>query len=176
MLYLCYSMMTAEYLWNPFWRNICVLSKWEVHWCDITYKHRKPIIKHSILLSCLVDKYIGMSYMSVYIYFFSVLVLVRAWHPTLQVLLKATDVRTPLWALHMVAQAQHSTSEPLQTHQQVKLRNCRNLLTACKLLSLVSDGHPVSDLLSHPIQQSLRHWDWCLHLRGKIKKASQPQF
>lgn len=147
-----------------------------IHWCDVTHKHRKPIIKHSILLSCLVDRYIGMSYMSVYIYFFSVPVLVRAWHPTLQVLLKATDVRTLLWALHMVAQAQRSTSEPLQTHPRVKLRNCRNLVTACKLLSLVSDSQPALDRLSHPIQQSLRHWDWCLHLRGKIKQASQPQF
>lgn len=141
-----------------------------VHWCDITYKHRKHIIKHSILLSCLVNRYIGMLYMSMYTYFFSVLVLVRAWHPTLQVLLKATDVRTRLWALHMVARAQHSTSEPLQTHPQVKLRNCRNLLTACKLLSLASDSHPASDPLSCSIQQSLRHWDWCLHLWGKIKK------
>lgn len=123
-----------------------------IHWCDITYKHRKPIIKHSVLLSCLVERYIGMSQMSVYLYFFSIPVLVRAWHPTLRVLLKATDVRTPLWALRTEAQAQRSASEPLQTHPRVKLRNCRNLVTACKLLSLVSDSQPASDRLSHPIQ------------------------
>lgn len=170
-------MITAELTsGTPFGETYVYCQNEMVHWCDITYKHRKPIIKHSILLSSLVNSYTDMSYMSVYIYFFSILVLARAWHPTLQVLLKATDVRTLLWALHMVAQAQRSTSEPLQTHQQVKLRNCRNLLTACKLLSLVSDSHPASDLLFHPTQQSLRHWDWCLHLWGKIKKASQPQF
>lgn len=28
-LYLCYGMMTAEHLWDAFWRNICVLSKWD---------------------------------------------------------------------------------------------------------------------------------------------------
>lgn len=142
-----------------------------VYWCDTAYKHRKPIIKHSILLSCLVDRYIGMSYVSAYIYFFSVLVLGRAWHPTLRALLKATDVRTLLWALHTAVWAQRSASEPPQTRRQAKLRNCRNQLTACKLLSLVSDSQPASEFLSYPVQKSLRHWDWCLHLwRGKKKK------
>lgn len=150
-LYLFYSMMTVEYLWNPFWRNICVPSKWDgsLVWHSIQTQEAYYKTLHSPFLSGQ-QIYRHVIYECVY-YFFSILVLVRAWHPTLQVLLKATDVRTLLWALHTVAQAQHSPSEPPQTHRQVKLRNCRNLLTACKLLSLVSDSHPASDLLSHPI-------------------------
>lgn len=95
---------------------------------------------------------------------FTLLALERAWLPTRQASLKVTAVRTLPWARPMVELARPSTSEQVRTPQQTKLRNYRNLPTACKLLLLVCDSRSASDLLSHLIQPSLRHWDWCLHL------------
>lgn len=85
------------------------------------------------------------------------LVPVRAQLPIRQALLKATDAKIQLSVLHMVVQVQCSASEQLLTLQQVKLKNCRNPLIACKLLLQVFDSASASHLLSHRIHQSLRH-------------------
>lgn len=99
---------------------------------------------------------------------FTLLALGRAWLPTRPALLKVTGVRTLPWAQSTAELARPSTSERARTPRPTKQRNYRNLPTACKLLLLVCDSRTVSDLLSHSIQPSLRHWDWCLHL-GKDK-------
>lgn len=80
----------------------------------------------------------------------------RAWLPTHQALLKATAVRILLWVQPMAELVQPSTSAPVRIPRPAKLRNYRNLPTACKLLLLVYDCPSASDLLSHPIQQRLR--------------------
>lgn len=83
----------------------------------------------------------------------------RAWLPTRRALLKVTVVRTLPGARPTVELAQPSVSEQVRTPPPTKPRNYRNLPTACKLLLLVCDSHPASDLLSHLIRPSLRHWD-----------------
>lgn len=93
---------------------------------------------------------------------FTLLALGRAWLPTRRALLKVTVVRTLPGARPTVELAQPSVSEQVRTPPPTKPRNYRNLPTACKLLLLVCDSHPASDLLSHLIRPSLRHWDWCL--------------
>ena len=95
---------------------------------------------------------------------FTLVALGRAWLPTHQALLKVTVVRTLPGARPTVELARPSVSEQVRTPPPTKLRNYRNLPTACKLLLLVCDSHPASDLPSHSIQPSLRHCGWCLHL------------
>lgn len=143
-------------------RQMWIISR-DVYWYDIMNQQRKSI--NDIICSSSAAQFL-----IIYVpnktkqTLFTLLVLGRAWLPTRQALLKVTVVRILLWARRTVELVQPSTSERARTRRQMKLRSYRNLPTACKLLLLVCDSPSASDLLSHSIQQSLRHWDWCLHL------------
>lgn len=144
-------------------RRVCIVS-WDVYGWDITNQQRKSINS----LTCSSS---GAQYIIIYVRsktkpnLFTLLVLGRAWLPTHPALLKVTVGRTLLWVRPTAEPGQPSTSEPVRIPQATKLRNYRNLPTACKLLLLVCDSHSASDLLSRSIRPSLRHWDWRLHLR-----------
>lgn len=136
----------------------------DVYGFDIVNQQRKSI-------NYIICSSSGAQYIIIYIQsktkptLFTLLVHERAWLPTHQALLKVTVVRILLWVQPMVELGQPSTSAQIRIPRPVKLRNYRNHPTACKLLLLVCDSPSASDLLSHSIQQSLRHWDWCLHLQ-----------
>lgn len=105
---------------------------------------------------------------------FTFLALGRAWLPTHQALLKVTVVRTLPGARPTVELARPSVSEQVRTPPPAKLRNYRNLPTACKLLLLVCDSHPASDLPPHSI--TAKFTTLWLVFTSLERQASQRQF
>ena len=151
---------------------VCHTSSWSHMWltsrrgsgCDVVSQQSKPI-------TYIICSSSGTHSLVIYVpnktkhNLFTLLALGRAWLPTRQALSKVTVGRTPPWARPTVEPARPSTSDPVRTPRPTMLRSYRNLPTACKLLWLVCESRPASDLLSRSMQPSLRHWDWCLHLR-----------
>lgn len=105
---------------------------------------------------------------------FTLLALGRAWLPTRPALLKVTGVRMLPWAQSTAELARPSTSERARTQRPTKLRNYRNLPTACKLLLLVCDSR---NCLRSPVSfDTAKFTTLGLMFTSGERQASRPQF